>query len=362
MRGSIAGLLLLGCVPGGGDPVTGLFALEGEFPAVQRFETENELLYAGAFDARGPVRERTRAVGFLARWPDGTWCTAALVGTDLALTAEACAAEPLSGTELFLRRERGVPRAEWARYPCDRAVFRGDGLALLSCEGEPGARFGSAPIRAGHVAPGLGLYLVQQGGDPLPDKSVSQGVVLSPASTFEHAAPGFPGGIGAPLFSVETDELIAVHLGGTGDGLANRAIRVAAALPERAGLGLRASAFGAPPRPPDPFEPNDEEPDATAARLGFETSAPWIGHDDRDVFRVELGKGGIASVHVQFEHNHGDLDVTVHDGAVDGPRVAWGGSTDDDEKVRFRAPRDGPYFVVVYGFRGAINDYSISLR
>lgn len=75
--------------------------------------------------------------------------------------------------------------------------------------------------------------------------------------------------------------------------------------------------------------------------------------DDRDVYAFELVRGDHFDAHMWFDHDEGDLDMTLFapsqldDVTDDGFGVAQGWSTDDDESIAHEAEESGLYFLSV---------------
>lgn len=360
------------------DPVTGLDPAEGASPSrvVGNLEWSDVTSLGGGT----PVRERTRPVGFLGLPARGAWCSAVLIAPSAVLTASDCVEEEgdLDGAYLALRRETGVPPAEWRRYACERLLTRAPDLefAVLECADQPGDTFGVAEIAWGrHLAVETEVYLIQQACNHFaaegcePTKRLADGAVTrSAGSGFEHDADALEGALGGPILDREDHAVVGLHLGGVSDRRVNRAVlatevraRIAERLPDLE-LGGRSSVFGAPPLPPDPHEPNEDTESATVVPVGYESSGTSVGEGDVDVFRLDLVAGADLQVQLDFEHGQGDLDLAIHAVELDGPKIGSGVSATDGESVRLRASRDGPYFLKVYGYQGATNAYTLRIR
>lgn len=359
------------------DPETGLVPAEGAYPSVVVGNLGwDDVTTLGAATE---VRERTRAVGFLALPEAGHWCTATLVAPDAVLTAAACVrdADGLRGASLAFRRETGIPQAEWAEFRCDRllAVDTEVGFTLIGCDRRPGEQFGVADVASGrHLAAETDVYLVQQACDPFveprcrPTKRVSKGTVLDGGDVrFLHEADALEGALGGPIFAERGHQLVGLHVGGNSDGESNRAIsgtrvrdRLESLLPQLE-LGQSPSVFGAPPLPPDPFEPNQEAETATRVKAGFQSDETWVDRDDLDVYVIWLEPDQILRVKLTFMHELGDIDLAVYGERLDGAKLASGVSATDDESVRLHADQGRVYHVVVYGYQGASNAYSIAV-
>lgn len=110
----------------------------------------------------------------------------------------------------------------------------------------------------------------------------------------------------------------------------------------------------------DRLEPNDGRASATDAGTGDSYDGLSIhSNADEDYFAVDASAGEAVTADVSFTHADGDLDVILVDAS--GTTVASSVSISDDESVEYVAPSDGQYYVVVYGYSGAQNEYDISV-
>ncbi|HRT96170.1 MAG TPA: LEPR-XLL domain-containing protein, partial [Planctomycetota bacterium] len=114
---------------------------------------------------------------------------------------------------------------------------------------------------------------------------------------------------------------------------------------------------------PDPLEPNNSI--ATATVLG---SLPKITlndltiHDatDQDFFQITAQDTGKLVINLHFLHADGDLDMQVQDAS--GDIVAWALSTTDDELLVIPVVGQQRYYIRVYGFIGATNQYDLEIE
>ena len=107
----------------------------------------------------------------------------------------------------------------------------------------------------------------------------------------------------------------------------------------------------------DPFEPNDDK--ESAVRLFDNDAAVGITCGNEDHYRIYASRSCETRVHVDFDHEEGDIDVQIND--RNDVRVASGRSRNDDEDIRFTPETPGFFDVRVYGYRNAQNDYRITL-
>lgn len=354
------------------DPITGLSPLEG-VPSV--VSGALDLLDVTTLSAQHPMRERSRAAAFFAVPEMDHWCSAVLIAPDAIVTAAACAQGDLRGAYAAFRRETGIPQAEWQTYSCAEVLLTQTGFSVVRCASRPGDMFGVVELSRGRfLAAETEVYLVQQACDVFqndqcePTKRLSRGLVkTSGANTFNYDADALPGALGGPVFERSTNILVGVHAGGSEDGGSNIAIlgtRIAETLDQDGTLelGRQSSIFGGPPLPPDPFEPNQDEASATDVGDLFSSVDPWIAEDDLDVYRVEADVGDRIRVQLEFSHALGDIDLAVRRDSLEGPRVASAVSATDDELITYQVQRSSSYYVVVFGYQGATNAYTINLE
>lgn len=113
----------------------------------------------------------------------------------------------------------------------------------------------------------------------------------------------------------------------------------------------------------DRLEDNDSI--ATATVLG---SLPEItlrnlsidSADDVDFFRVTANQTGKLIVNTLFTHANGDLELRVAD--ANGNEIAVSTSAGDNEQIIIPVVAQQVYFVQVFGFDGATNEYSLEIE
>lgn len=114
---------------------------------------------------------------------------------------------------------------------------------------------------------------------------------------------------------------------------------------------------------PDPFEPNDSI--AAATILGSETEITLReltihNEADEDFFKITAHDTGKLIVRAYFDQAIGDLDMQIVDRF--GNEIASSTSTDSDEAIIIPVVEQEMYFVRVYGFAGATNEYSLEIE
>jgi hypothetical protein len=124
----------------------------------------------------------------------------------------------------------------------------------------------------------------------------------------------------------------------------------------------------------DSFEDDNS---GTTARMTTATysSTGKICTNDKDWFKVPMTAGKTLTIDLTFNQadSTGDLDVHLYEGlftdlwpcSYDNPGMCSsdrGQSADSNEHAVFTAPTTGDYYVVIEGYNGSTNDYSIQLR
>ncbi|MEZ5246287.1 MAG: pre-peptidase C-terminal domain-containing protein [Acidimicrobiales bacterium] len=109
----------------------------------------------------------------------------------------------------------------------------------------------------------------------------------------------------------------------------------------------------------DGFEENDTR--ATATPLSNDVAvAGRVCSGDDDWFSIPAVSGQLVTAVVDFVHADGDLDISLVDPA--GTEVEFSTSTSDGEAITWTAASSGTYSLVVFGYNGAANDYTVSMK
>ncbi len=116
----------------------------------------------------------------------------------------------------------------------------------------------------------------------------------------------------------------------------------------------------------DRYEPNNSQ--STASHLGTLSGRSRYEHlnigssNDEDWFQIILPSGARTghSVSIDFNHDLGDLDLSLYD--VNGTRVGHSAGVDSHEEISLGGLAGGVYYVRVYGFLGETNpDYTLTI-
>ncbi|ATH06846.1 hypothetical protein BIY24_02495 [Halobacteriovorax marinus] len=84
-----------------------------------------------------------------------------------------------------------------------------------------------------------------------------------------------------------------------------------------------------------------------------------LSKNENDFFSFEVSRTSSVSVKIEFTHSRGDLDMKIFD--KNKKVVASSLSTKNVEEVT-KSLAKGKYYVQVYGYKGAANDYSLTIR
>jgi hypothetical protein len=113
----------------------------------------------------------------------------------------------------------------------------------------------------------------------------------------------------------------------------------------------------------DDWEQNDVHADAASLTLSEVAPNYFPGLQicsyDEDYYKAYFYTGEILEVDIFFTHAFGDLDLYLVDSG-DATLVA-GTSEDDDEHVEYTIPANGYYWILVSGYQGAENGYSMEV-
>ncbi|MEQ9497842.1 MAG: trypsin-like peptidase domain-containing protein [Deltaproteobacteria bacterium] len=317
-------------------------------------------------DPSSVERTRTRAVGDLDIAARGVRCTGFLIARDVLITSAHCVpnAEAARGLTVAFARETGVPASLWSRYDCSEhiATERALDFTLLGCTQSPGDVHGVLPLAEADPEAGEAIYVVHGNCDfyrepgCAPDKKLSPGTLSDVGRLHRYDADTATGSSGAPVLSAGSHEVIAVHHAGYGPnpdadgrGTYTEGVAMSSVLPlVRSVLGDRFRG----PLVADALEPNDDEPTVVTSDLSAEDLT--ILEDDHDRFMITLPVGGDITVHLDFVHADGDVDMVLGEAVAD--------SADDDEHLALTDLAPGTYVLDVYGYAGAVNAYTIAIE
>ncbi len=330
----------------------------------------------------GPERVNGRAVGHMTIPEENGLCTGFLVATNIVMTNHHCVPTSASARDVTVtfNRTQGTDSSTWTQVRCDEFIGNNRTLdyALLRCQGSPGDTFGVVQLSDEAPIQNQDIYVVHQNcdyyttADCEPNQKYSPGRVTRVDTEIGHNADTLGGSSGSPLFSRASHQVIGLHhvgLGGNalGRGVENTAIPIAAVVShiERNFPEVRLGTTGGETPTPgadegDTLEPNDTLSQATrATTLPFEFSALEISSaSDNDVIELNLDRSMSVRFRIRFSHASGDLDIQLLDAV--GDRITQSETTTNEELIERTLPA-GRYYLHVYGYSGAMNEYSLSI-
>jgi hypothetical protein len=131
-------------------------------------------------------------------------------------------------------------------------------------------------------------------------------------------------------------------------------------------LTLRAPAAPQADLPADRYEPNNSAANATDLRTisGLLTLADLSIHtaSDQDVFAFTLGATGAGGDYaaISFLSAAGDLDLQLYSAGL--TLLATSDGSGDGEQISLAGRPAGTYYLVVYGYQGQRNDYTLTIQ
>ncbi len=320
----------------------------------------------------------------------GGRCTAFLIADNIVMTNHHCiesAADAVGVVATFgLDAESGAGSQE---FKCDRFIGNNEELdfALLGCQGNPSAKYGKVALDETQVATPQDIYVLQVNCDYfsvsscVPIKRIAYGKLLkfvadteTPSGEYAHDADTLGGSSDSPVFSASSAKVVALHhvgLGnnGLGRGTENRAVpmfKVAAKIRELfpSVLASTGTTPPTPPSPPVPPTPSSDEDGSTMdtavayTSLKAKAAAMSITKGDVDYISFSISRSAYISIAVDFENRKGDLDIQLLN--AQGAKVAYSASVADGEYIS-KYLTAGKYYVKVYGYKSALNTYSLSV-
>lgn len=153
-------------------------------------------------------------------------CTGFLINSDTIMTNNHCVANSASAVGVTATfRYENQPKETFA---CDQFIMTDMGydFTLLKCKNTPGTKYGWVGLSSTKPVINTDLYVIQENCDYTQDihcqidKYIAYGDVLDSQSyDISHNADTLPGSSGSPIFSVSSNQVIAIHnAGGTENG------------------------------------------------------------------------------------------------------------------------------------------------
>ncbi len=117
-----------------------------------------------------------------------------------------------------------------------------------------------------------------------------------------------------------------------------------------------------PDAPPlcDDLEPNDHPDEGLLLEGDAAALDSRICEEDEDWALVELEEGDRVEIALDFVHEAGDLDMVLYDPGLE--VLATSESSRDDEQIEAVAARQGLHAILIYGYEGVGNTYSLRVE
>jgi hypothetical protein len=111
----------------------------------------------------------------------------------------------------------------------------------------------------------------------------------------------------------------------------------------------------------DRIEENDDPAGAELLSPNLYGNLMIISGDD-DWYKVQVCNGGVLTVTTSFIDANGDIDVHLYASGNYTNRVAGSVSTADVETFTYTATSAGLYYIKIFGYNGAQNNYDLTIR
>lgn len=330
-----------------------------------------------------PIRVAGKAVAHIDLPAMGSRCTGFLISESILMTNQHCipTSSHARGVTATFNHQKGVSKSSHRKYDCSTFVGNNTKLdyALLKCKNFPGRTYGVVELDDSQMQRGDSLYIVQQNCDYYTDrdcdytKKYSTGAITKVGDEYTHNADTLGGSSGSPVFSSESNTVIAIHHAGMGNngrgrGLENYAVPMSKIVPHimtnfpSVDLG-DVSGGGNDDDDDRPTqigdEPNNTKSGATVLSGTSLTkrAAKISSASDVDYYKIKVPSGSKVKVSIAFSHSVGDLDMKVLSST--GATLGKSASTGNSETVEV-ASASGAIYFQVYGYKGAKADYTLS--
>jgi V8-like Glu-specific endopeptidase len=327
------------------------------------------------------IRRAGKAVADIKLPVMGSRCTGFLISENILMTNQHCipSRSYARGVTASFKHEKGVSERNYETYECSTFIGNNERLdfALLKCAGNPGEKFGYVDLSSDTYQKNQSIYIVQQNCDYYSNRSCdwtkkfSEGVITRVSSEYVHNADTLGGSSGSPVFSKDSNEVIAIHHAGYGNngrgrGYENYAVPMSKIVPyilthfPEVDLGGGATGGDGNSSPDDNGRDNNETR-STATSLSKSFVMDQLISDDEDVdyYKFNITSYGYKTVKLSFSHRTGDLDLKLY--RESGSLVARSDTTSSVEEVT-RYLRPDTYYIKVYGYKGAKGKYKLSLK
>ncbi|MBI2521166.1 MAG: trypsin-like peptidase domain-containing protein [Bdellovibrio sp.] len=332
-------------------------------------------------DGSNPIRQNAKKVADLSLPAVESRCTGFLIGEDVLMTNHHCVttAADAVGAKANFGHETGQA-GEALTFTCDEFIGNNEefDFALLRCKGKPGRTLGVVTLSGQNLQTGDKIYVVQQNCDYYLNrkcdwsKKYARGTIKGTNSDgdYKHDADTLGGSSGSPVFSEASNLVVALHHAGYGNnglgrGVENYAVPMSKVVAKlRSNFPVIAGQIGLGGNPPGPsnrptYEPNNSTAYAASVSLPFATEGLSIDTAaDKDWFKFSVVVKSSLTIKLQMANLSGDLDVKLFSSG--GSLVGKSESVKQTEEITATL-RPGVYYLQVYGYQGATNNYSLKI-
>lgn len=325
------------------------------------------------------IRKNGKAVADIDLPAMGSRCTGFLVAANVLMTNHHCipTASHARGVTVTFEHEQGINKSAQKRIDCSKFLGNNRELdfALLECEGNPGAEYGVVELSSDEYDAGEAIYVVQQNCDYYSardcdwSKKYSEGIIKEVKEEYTHTADTLGGSSGSPVFSKNSNKVIAIHHAGMGNngmgrGYENYAVPMSKIVPyiltnfPAVDLGVGGDSGGT--IVPSPKAPNNDTMEGATKASKIPYALKGSISDSKDVDFISFNTNSKSvTVELSFSHSKGDLDLYLVN--AQGQVIAKSEGTSSKEAIRKYLPA-GKYFALVKGYRGASGSYRLTIK
>ncbi len=291
----------------------------------------------------------------------GTRCTGFLISNDLLMTNNHCVSDSYAaiGVKAYFNHRINTNIEDWDEFSCDQFILTNVNLdfTILKCNNSPGEKFGFLKLSQTELGPNDPIYIIQQNCDyylsPGCDwyQQYAFGYISYYDEKYSHNADTLGGSSGSPIFDYLTNEVIAIHNAGYGNNGHGRGI-------ENYGVPFSKIISYLQNSHESIFNQINSIDNFAIITLPFESENIFLETDEH-IYSFSLEQESKIKAKVTFLHENGDLDIKILNSNYE--VINNGMSSSDNEEIT-NSFHSGKYYLVVYGYHGAKNNYSIQLK
>jgi len=306
----------------------------------------------------------------------GSRCTGFLINENTLMTNHHCirSEKYAVGVTVSFDVIAGVRKGSEERFDCSGFIGNNQELdfALLRCSGSPGTKYGVVKLQKEAFAETTSVYVIQQNCDYYSQrdcyhtKKISRGQGQLSGARITHNADTLGGSSGSPVFSSSTHQVVGIHHAGFGNngqgrGFENYAVSMTKIMPY---LAIRFPSIilegvSGSSQPLLTARDNNTMDGATLLGRFKRIDGAIDKASDVDYFEFEVTDGDQVSIDLKIKSLGVDLDIyLIKRGA--GVLGKSESVTSVEEITRSLTP--GKYFVLVKGYKGAVGNYTLTVR